>query len=121
MKKLILLSLIAFSCSVANAKATCSELGNIADNNYVELDALELQKFIGSKGQREYFYSAPSSQCKLNKVFIIPNDVVTAYYTFKNENKNWFYVVYTSREGKKTAGWVTKNNFRFLGTTALDD
>ncbi|MGM1003057.1 hypothetical protein [Acinetobacter haemolyticus] len=121
MKKLILLSLIAFNCSVANAKATCTELSNIADNNYVELDALELQKFIGSKGEKAFFHSAPSAQCKLNKVFIIPDDVVTAYYTFQNEDKTWLYVVYTSKEGKKTAGWIPKNNFRFLSTTALDD
>ncbi|WP_291348083.1 MULTISPECIES: hypothetical protein [unclassified Acinetobacter] len=121
MKRILILSALALCSTGLYAKPTCSELSNIADNSYVELDALELQKFIGSKGQREYFHSAPSAQCKLDKVFIIPNDVVTAYYTFKNENQNWLYVVYTSKEGKKTAGWITKNNFRFLGTTALDD
>ncbi|WP_336152131.1 hypothetical protein [Acinetobacter sp. 99] len=121
MKKLILLSVLALCSSGLYAQISCKELGNIADNNYVELDALELQKFIGDKGKRSYFYSAPSSQCKLDKVFIIPNDVVMAYYTFQNENKNWLYVVYTSKNGKKTAGWVIKNDFRFLGTTALDD
>lgn len=121
MKRLIPLFLLTLSCTVVNAKATCIELSNIADNNYVELDALELQKFIGTKGEKEFFHSAPSTQCKLNKVFIIPDDVVTAYYTFHNENKTWLYVVYTSKTGKKAAGWVTKNRFRFLGTTALDD
>ncbi|ENW20972.1 hypothetical protein [Acinetobacter haemolyticus] len=121
MKKILLLSALVINSSGLYAKPTCSELSNIADNNYVELDTLELQKLIIPKGQREFFHSAPSAQCKLNKVFIIPDDVVTAYYTFQNENKTWLYVVYTSKNGEKTAGWVTKNNFRFLGTTALDD
>ncbi|MDV7705004.1 hypothetical protein [Acinetobacter pittii] len=121
MKKLFILAILALSCSSPYAKVSCSELSEIADNNYVELEALELQKFKGIKGQKAFFHSAPSEECKLNKTFIIPNDVVTAYYSFVNENKTWLYVVYTSKNGKKTTGWVEKNTFSFIGTTALDN
>lgn len=121
MKKTLLLSALVLCSSGLYAKSTCSELSTIADNNYTELDSLELQKVAGSKGDRAFFHSAPSAECKLNKVFIIPNDVVTTYYSFENENKTWLYVVYTSRNGKKTAGWVAKKDFKFLGTTALDN
>lgn len=121
MKKFLFVSLFFLTCTSVNAKTTCSELSKIADNNYVELDALELQKFNGSKGQKNYFHSAPAKSCQLNKVFIIPNDIVTAYYSFKNEGETWLFVVYESKSGKKTSGWVEKKNFTFLGTTALDN
>lgn len=121
MKQLFLLAVITLCCSGSYAKVACNELGHIADNNYVELDALELQKFNGTKGQKNYFHSAPARSCKLNKVFIIPNDIVTAYYSFENEGETWLFVVYKSKSGKKTSGWVEKKNFTFLGTTALDN
>lgn len=120
MKKLLLLMLLACS-SGAYAQVHCSQLSEIADDNYTELDALTLFKVSGKSGSRAYFYSAPSKACKNNQVFVIPNDTVVAYYSFNNEGQQWLYAVYTSKNNVKTSGWLRKNALTFAGTTALGD
>ena len=67
MKKLILLILLACSTGVY-AQVNCSQLSEIADDNYTELEALTLYKVSGGKGFRSYFYSAPSKACKKSSV-----------------------------------------------------
>jgi len=115
MKKLILLILLACSTGVY-AQVNCSQLSEIADDNYTELEALTLYK-----GFRSYFYSAPSKACKKNQVFVIPKDTVVAYYSFNNEGQQWLYAVYTNKNNVKTTGWLRENTLIFAGTTALDD
>ena len=67
MKK-ILLSMILACSSGAYAQVNCSQLSEIADDNYTELEALTLYKVSGGKGFRSYFYSAPSKACKKSSV-----------------------------------------------------
>lgn len=120
MKKILFLMLLACSSGVY-AQVNCSQLSEIAENNYAELDALTLFKVSGKDGYRTYFYSAPSKACKNNQIFVIPNDIVVAYYSFNNESQQWLYAVYTSKNNVKTRGWLRKNELTFAGTTALDD
>jgi len=120
MKK-ILLSMILACSSGAYAQVNCSQLSEIADDNYTELDALTLFKVSGEKGSRSYFYSAPSKACKNNQAFVISKDTVVAYYSFNNEGQQWLYAVYTNKSNVKTTGWLRKNTLTFAGTTALDD
>ena len=118
MKKLLLLT--ALLSSGAWADTNCQKLSDFADNNYQELDALDVMKVTAQKGTRVYFHNAPSQNCKINQKFIIPNDQVVAYYSIKNEGQEWLYVVYTSKNNIKTTGWVKKRDFKFIKTTAMD-
>ncbi|HFG6966542.1 TPA: hypothetical protein ACGIKW_001712 [Acinetobacter baumannii] len=120
MKKLILLSLLLGVNFSLSANTNCSKLSDIADNNYLELDALEIMKVSSDKGPRVYFHSAPSQSCKIKQKFVISNDQVIAYYSFENEGQEWLYVVYTGKNNKKTVGWVKKTDLTFIKTTALD-
>ena len=112
MKKLLLLMLLACS-SGAYAQVHCSQLSEIADDNYTELDALTLFKVSGKSGSRAYFYSAPSKACKNNQVFVIPNDTVVAYYSFNNEGQQWLYAVYTSKKQCEDQWVVAKKCINF--------
>lgn len=120
MKKLLIPIILGLSSS-AYAQVNCSQLSEIADDNYTELEALTLYKVSGGKGFRSYFYSAPSKACKKNQVFVIPKDTVVAYYSFNNEGQQWLYAVYTNKNNVKTTGWLRENTLIFAGTTALDD
>lgn len=121
MKKFSTLLLSYLFCVSAQANTTCSYLSNIADNNYYELEALTLFKVKNDSDKRVFFHTAPSSLCKQNQLFIVASDIVTAYYTFNNENKQWIYAVYIRKDGKKATGWLPKDSFTAIGTTALDD
>lgn len=113
----IFFSLLSFG---AWADARCQKLSDFADNNYHELDALEIMEVKAQKGTRVYFHNAPSQNCQINQKFIIPNDQVVAYYLIKNEGQEWLYVIYTGKNNIKTTGWVKKKNFKFIKTTAMD-
>lgn len=120
MKKLLLVMFLVCSSGVY-AQVNCSQLSELSDDNYTELDALTLFKVSGKNSSRTHFYSAPSKSCKNNQVFVIPNDTVVAYYSFNNEGQQWLYAVYTNKNNVKTRGWLQKNSLTFAGTTALDD
>lgn len=121
MNKIILLVVTMFLSCGAFANVSCSKLSNLADNNYKELDALELLQVAKNLNPRVYFHSAPSEKCKISQLFIIPSDVALAYYLFRNEDQDWVYITYTGKDNKKTAGWVQRKYFNFLKTVALDN
>lgn len=113
MKKILLIA----SCLVAaNAWAgDCTKLSKIAEDNGQEYGTKYSYTVQGKKGFRTYFHSAPSSSCRLNNTFIIPNDSVIAYSEFKNENKTWLYVMFIDKNGKDATGWVISNDFKISG------
>lgn len=120
MKKPLLMILLSVLSIGAWAKPTCSQIGSLADDNYLELDALSVFEVAGENGSRLYFYSAPSAQCRSDK-FVIPKDTVLGYYLFIHENKKWLYAVYKDKNNNKTSGWLQEEKLSFLETTALDD
>ncbi|MBK0062147.1 MULTISPECIES: hypothetical protein [unclassified Acinetobacter] len=120
MKKLILITLLCSASFGVLANTECEKLGEISDNNYQELDALEVMEVSIQKGSRVYFHNAPSKSCVIKQKFVIPNDQVIAYYSIKNEGLEWIYVVYTGKNNIKTTGWVKKKYFKFIKTIAMD-
>lgn len=76
----------------SNASAfTCTELSKIVDDNSIRYGTKYSFVVQGQKGFRTYFHSAPSSQCKIKQLFIIPKNSVIAYQEFKNEKETWKY------------------------------
>lgn len=133
-KKILLFSKIiyrSFICSIfilssfkvsASAPLSCKELSKITDDNAGVLRTKYSYNVKGNKGFRTYFHSAPSNQCKIKGLFIIPNDNVIAYSYFTYENTDWMYVMYTNKNGDETYGWVKVKDFQEQGkiNTPLD-
>jgi len=61
----------------------CDKLSKIADDNGAIYATKYSFTVIGNKGYRSYFHSAPSNQCKLKNLFIIPKDSVIVYQEFR--------------------------------------
>lgn len=110
---LIVMSLIV--CSNASA-LNCAQLSKIADDNGLQYGTKASFVVQGEKGFRTYFHSAPSSQCKIKELFLIPKDSVIAYQEFKNQNKTWLYVMYIDKNGKDTSGWMLESDFKMSGS-----
>ncbi|EHU1925339.1 hypothetical protein A1E71_RS18810 [Acinetobacter baumannii] len=115
MKKIILSAALFVLCGKASA-LTCSQLAKIADDNGIAYGTKYSFVVKGSKGFRTYFHSAPSSECKIKQLFLIPKDSVIAYQEFKNQNRTWIYVMYIDKNGNDTEGWVLENDFKISGS-----
>jgi len=61
-----------------------------------------LQAEVVGKG-RLYFHSAPNAAC-IRKVYVVPGDALTVY----TPHDGWMQVMYVSRKGTETSGWVTE-------------
>ena len=73
--------------------------------------------------QRVYFHTAPSTECKLNDLFIIRGDSVTAYDLYKDASQQeWVYVIYYSKrqdlDSEIVEGWVQLKDFEYLGSNS---
>ena len=115
--------LFAVSCLISSslyASPNCDQLAKIADDNGANYGAKYSYTVKGPKGYRSYFHTAPSEQCKMKNVFIIPKDSVIAYQEFKNENELWLYVMYISNNGVDTEGWVKAKDFKISGRISPD-
>lgn len=120
MKKLLLLPLL-FISSFTLADMSCDRLSKIADDNGVLYGTKYIHTVQGKKGFRTYFYSAPSEQCKIKNLFLIPNDSVIAYQQFTNENRTWIYVMYVDKNGNDTMGWMKDADFKITSKFSIND
>ena len=115
MKKIALITALLTICGNASA-FTCNELSRIADENSIQYGTKYSFVVQGQKGFRTYFHSAPSAQCKIKQLFLIPKDSVVAYQEFKNEKETWLYVMYFGKDGNTTEGWVLEKHFKISGS-----
>lgn len=123
MKKLFFSLLITLS-TAASANINCDQLSKLADDNGVMYGTKYMFTLQGPKGFRSNFHSAPSAQCSIKNLFLIPNDTVIAYQQFQNENYTWFYVMYIDKNGNDTTGWMKEKDFKMtsrLSLNALED
>lgn len=94
---------------------TCADLSKIADKNSIQYGTKYSFVVKGQKDSRTYFHSAPSSQCKIKQLFLIPKDSVVAYQEFENEKETWLYVMYFGKNGDITEGWMLEKSFKISG------
>ena len=59
------------------------------------------------------FFSAPSPQCAIPGVFVIPKDELIVY---AQTASGWSSVVYMSQAGNDVSGWVRSNRLKTTGT-----
>lgn len=116
MKKLLIASLLATLSFGSLAQPSCQDLDKIAQDNGDQYGTKYSFTAQGPKGSRIYFHSAPSSNCKIKQLFIIPKDSVVAYQEFKNENQTWLYVMYIAKDGTDTEGWMLKKDLKVSGS-----
>lgn len=102
------------------ANTDCDRLSNIADDNGVFYGTKYIYTVQGPKGFRTNFHSAPSEQCKIKNLFLIPSDSVIAYQEFKNENHTWLYVMYIDKNGNDTTGWMREKDLKVASKLSLD-
>ena len=63
---------------------------------------------------RLQFYSAPSPDCVMEGVFVVPKDELIAY---GQSNDGWSSVMYTNpRTGNNVSGWVKSSRLKTTGT-----
>ncbi|MHA3083656.1 hypothetical protein E0H86_09895 [Acinetobacter sp. ANC 4635] len=115
MKKPLLLTAFCLFSGSLYASPNCDRLAKIADDNGAIYGTKYSYTVKGPQGYRSYFHTAPSEQCKIKNVFIIPKDSVIAYQEFKNENELWLYVMYIGKDGVDTEGWVKAKDFKMSG------
>lgn len=105
-------------CSQASA-INCAQLSKIADDNGSMYGTKYSFVVQGQKGFRTYFHSAPSAQCKIKDLFLIPNDSVVGYQEFTNENRTWLYVMYVDKNGRDTSGWMLTKDLKISGSVSM--
>lgn len=116
MKKILILTTTMIFSVGAWASPYCDRLAKIADDNGLMFGTKYSFIVKGQKGFRTYFHSAPSNECKIKNLFVIPKDSVIAYQEFKNENQTWLYVMYIDKDGNDTIGWVKERDFKISGS-----
>ncbi len=113
--KLSLISFL-FLLSIKASAFSCEALAKLAKEEGGVSATKYSYTVTGNKGFRTYFHSAPTDQCKIKNLFIIPKDSVIAYQYIKNENKDWMYIMYLDKNGNYPTGWVLKKDFKETGT-----
>jgi len=104
--------LVAFVLSVsAPAFADC-EKPEIGSKEVPSLSP-PLSEVVTGSGRLQ-FYSAPSPNCSMAGVFVIPKDALIAY---AQSNDGWSSVMYENpRTGDTVSGWVKSSRLKATGT-----
>lgn len=118
MKIFILITALILS---SGAWANCETLANTADKNAINFITKPIFKITPTDSNRVYFYSAPSSFCKNQDVFLVKNDSVIGYQEFIYENSPWIYVNFYKSSGDMVGGWMMESNLfqsgKIIGVT----
>ena len=110
MKKLLLLAASLVFSVGAWASPVCDKLAKVAQANASNYGDEATALIQGKKGSRNYFHTAPSSQCK-SKAFIIPNDQVLILQDIISNGESWVYVLFVNDNTSQiTQGWIKKSS-----------
>lgn len=110
MKKLLLLAASLVFSAGAWASPTCDKIAKVAQANASNYGDEATALIQGKKGSRNYFYTAPSNQCR-SKAFIIPNDKVLILQDILSNGESWAYVSFVNNKTSQiTQGWIKKNS-----------
>ena len=66
--------------------------------------------------ERLYFYTAPNEKCINKNSFVILNDVLFTYEEFGA----WTQVMFNSKTGEPTFGWVKTQRLKFTGAFGME-
>lgn len=101
---LIFMTVYAEIC-LASASADCETLNSTVSNTGDYIAGEEAGRTVIGRG-RIQFYSAPEYSCKMKGIFILPNESVEAYTSYRGFTS----VAYlNSRQSKPVLGWVRSN------------
>ena len=104
MKKIIFSALVTLSCiGTANAAVDCEAVQDRADNEGKFFEQGVTRKVV--QQGRLYFHTAPHSECKTPKVFIIKNDLAKTYAHYNGYD----FIIYRTKAGHDVSGWVKAN------------
>lgn len=118
-KKMIITVLLLSSSSFSLAMS-CFELN--LQTYKKEQEIQPRWELLGKSKHRIYFYSAPKNICKMNDIFVLQNDNVTAYSIYKDRKKqHWVYVIFNDPnqniEDDLVEGWVKLKDFKLIEST----
>lgn len=65
---------------------------------------------------RLYFHNAPNEKCINKNIFVIPGDNLSAYQEFGE----WSQVMFVSKTGEMTSGWVITKRLKFIGAFGME-
>ncbi|WP_420483619.1 hypothetical protein [Burkholderia cepacia] len=102
---------LAGYCPLALSAVDCEKLNTSAsqDGDFIMGD--RAGRVVVGHGRLQ-FYSAPDYSCKMQGVFILPNEQVDAY----SNHSGFTRVIYLgAKKGKPTIGWVRKNRLKANG------
>jgi len=107
--KILFLVLVCFPA--AFAWADCAKLNEEATAKAAAYYPRESYAVTGTG--RLYFYTAPSTECRDEKTFVIPGDSLVLY----SDYKGWYNVgFFNAKTGKDALGWVRPERLKYSGT-----
>jgi hypothetical protein len=102
--------LLIFKPFTATA-GSCSELAQKADKEKARIPGYMSGRKVIGRG-RAYFYAAPDAACRLKATFVIPNDIVQAYFDVKGYTE----VTYWDAKANAVTGWIPNSRLVETGT-----
>jgi len=109
LRAIFLFLLCSFTTASFGGESECAKLAARSggpENNYRPPQ----EATVVGKG-RLYFYNAPSNECPMKRVFVVPGDVLTVYKSFDG----WANVMYIAKNGDDFMGWVLENRIKEIG------
>lgn len=74
-------------------------------------------KVVGSG--RLFLHTGPNEKCINKNLFVIPGDVLTAYNEYGKDGE-WSSVMFISKSGKNSSGWVLTSRLMFTGAFGME-
>jgi len=107
----LLASALLFATSVAVARddAACKQLSDAGYESGIQIPGSDAIREVVGTGRLQ-FYSAPSRDCAMPGIFVVPRDNLVAYV----EYKGYTAVLYVG--GAEPMGWVLSSRLRATGT-----
>jgi len=109
---LYIISFLVLGCLLSSfAWADCAKLNDEASAKAAMRYPRESYSVTGAG--RLYFYSAPSSECRDEKTFVIPGDSLVLYSDYKGWDNVGFF---NAKTGNDVFGWVKPARLKYIGT-----
>ncbi len=97
-------------CANASANTQCETIQNKSEKEQVYLDKSKNIFEVVSKG-RLHFNNAPSKECKVKSLFLVPGDKVIGY----SEYNGFTSVAYFKENGDSVDGWLDTSQLKNTG------
>jgi hypothetical protein len=94
---------------VAGSEEACSSLASRAEAAQGGFHPPAEAKVVGN--DKLFFYEAPSIQCRIPKLYTVPDSYLTVYRI----HNGWAQVMFVPKDGNDVIAWVPSNRIKLVG------